>query len=192
MWKLEKWWIWGPKIRPTKWECQWNLKGKCFNMCIRKGLFQNLLISATCVLASVLANVLSEWGSTFQIIPKKYQRELWQNVVIRMIKNDKISPNVIYWPSTKPSIKRCTCVNKQRNSGSRWASDNYITRCHRRLGSVPVAVEVGVGVSWGTRCQRENQLADWGLVALRDPWLSNPSQDEEEVLLWSEELWVYM
>ena len=63
-------------------------------------------------------------------------------------------PPVIYWPSTEPSIKRCTCINKQRNSGSRWAWDNYITRCHRQLGSVPV----GVGVSWGTRCQRENQL----------------------------------
>ena len=69
---------------------------------------------------------------------------------------------VTYWPSTKPSIERCTCVNKQRNrciqskileyhldlwtclnsvqmhtpTGSRWTSDNYITRCHRRLGSV--------------------------------------------------------
>ena len=93
---------------------------------------------------------------------------------------------VIYWPSTEPSIKRCTCVNKRKNSetgassrryrnitltcgrgwirwwwqmrsptGSRWMSDKYITRCHRRLGSV--AVPVGVGVSWGTRCQRESQ-----------------------------------
>ena len=97
-------------------------------------------------------------------------------------------PSVIYWPSTEPSIKRCTCVNKRRNSGSRWMSNNYITRCHRRLESVPV----GVGVSWGARCQRENQLANWGLAALSDPQLSNPSQDEEEVLLSSEELWVNM
>ena len=28
--------------------------------------------------------------------------------------------------------------------------------------SVQVRVAVAVGVSWGTRCQRENQLADWG------------------------------
>ena len=27
---------------------------------------------------------------------------------------------VIYWPSTEPSIKRCTCVNKPKKSGSRW------------------------------------------------------------------------
>ena len=36
---------------------------------------------------------------------------------------------VIYWPSIKPSISRCTCVNKRKNSGSRWAWDNNITRC---------------------------------------------------------------
>ena len=27
---------------------------------------------------------------------------------------------VIDWPSTEPSIKGCTCVNKRKNSGSRW------------------------------------------------------------------------
>ena len=79
------------------------------------------------------------------------------------------SNSVAYWPSTEPSIKRCTCVNKRKNSetgasgrrywnitltcargwirwwwqmrmpiGSRCTQDNYITRCHRRLGSVPV------------------------------------------------------
>ena len=36
---------------------------------------------------------------------------------------------VIYWPSTQPSIKRGTCVNKRKNSGSRWALENNITRC---------------------------------------------------------------
>ena len=33
---------------------------------------------------------------------------------------------VIYWPSTEPSIKRCTCVNKRKNSGSRWTLENNI------------------------------------------------------------------
>ena len=71
-------------------------------------------------------------------------------------------------------------------TGSRWASNNYITRCHRPLESVET-VPVAVGVSWGTRCQRENQLADWELVALRTPgWAAQ--QNEEEVLLWSENL----
>ena len=40
---------------------------------------------------------------------------------------------VIYWPSTEPSIKRCTCVNKRKNSGSRWTLDDDITRCPVRF-----------------------------------------------------------
>ena len=43
--------------------------------------------------------------------------------------NNTVILVVIYWPSTELSIKRCTCVNKWKNSGSRWAWDNYITRC---------------------------------------------------------------
>ena len=35
---------------------------------------------------------------------------------------------VTYWPSTEPSIKRCTCVNKRKNSGSRWTLNKNITR----------------------------------------------------------------
>ena len=76
---------------------------------------------------------------------------------------------VIYWPSTEPSIKRCTCVNKQRNSVSRWKWDNYITRCHRRLGSVPV----GVGASWG---QDANVRASGRQRADSDPRLSSPTR----------------
>ena len=30
-----------------------------------------------------------------------------------------MNASVIYWPSTEPSIKRCICVNKRKNSGSR-------------------------------------------------------------------------
>ena len=81
---------------------------------------------------------------------------------------------VTYWPSTEPSNKRCTCVNKQTNSGnrcirskiseyhldlrtwlnsvqmrtptwSRWVSNNYITKCHGRIGSVGVWVAIPVG-----------------------------------------------
>ena len=78
--------------------------------------------------------------------------------------------NVTYWLSTEPSIKKCTCVNNRcirskiseyqldpltwlnsvhmrTPTGSRWSSNNYITRCHRRLkwvavssSSAPVAV----------------------------------------------------
>ena len=43
---------------------------------------------------------------------------------------------VIYWPSIEPSIKRCTCVNKRRNSGSGWTLGNNISRCPRGSDSV--------------------------------------------------------
>ena len=53
--------------------------------------------------------------------------------------------NVIYWPSTELSIKRWTCVNKQKYSGSRWALNNNITRCTNGLKQLE------------TRCQSESQ-----------------------------------
>ena len=83
------------------------------------------------------------------------------------------APIVIYWPSTEPSIKRCTCVNKQKNSGSRWMFNNNITRCPDGSSQLE------------TRCPKWEPAADRGLWALSDPQLSNPSQDEEEVLQWS-------
>ena len=75
---------------------------------------------------------------------------------------------VTYWPLTEQSIKRCTCVNKQKNSGNRcirskiseyhldqwrwlnsvqmrtltgsiWVSNNYITKCHGWLESVSLS-----------------------------------------------------
>ena len=86
---------------------------------------------------------------------------------------------VTYWPSAEPSIKRCTCVNKQKNSGSRFTLDNYITRRTDGLSQLE---------SVGDQMPNWEPAADRGLWALSDPWLSNPSQDEKEVLLWSEEL----
>ena len=52
---------------------------------------------------------------------------------------------VIYWPLTEPSIKRRTCVNKWKNSGSRWVLNNNITRCPDGSSQLE------------TRCQSENQ-----------------------------------
>ena len=76
---------------------------------------------------------------------------------------DKSNPNsvVIDWPSTEPSIKRCTCVNKRKNSGSRCVWDNNITRAQTAW------------VSWGQDAELRasgRQRALW------------PSQDEKEVL----------
>ena len=122
-----------------------------------------------------------------------------------------------YWPSTKPSIKWCTCVNKRNRciwsriseyhldlgmwlnlvqmrtpTGSRWASNNYITRCHRRLESVRVSLsQFQLQLEIGCPCL-EYQLQTEGLGP-QWPTVEQPSQDEEEVLLWSrEELWVNM
>ena len=69
---------------------------------------------------------------------------------------------VIYWPSTEPLIKRCTCVNKRKNSGNRWALDNNITRCPD--GSRQLE----------TGCQHENQLADRGLCGPQWPTVEQP------------------
>ena len=81
---------------------------------------------------------------------------------------------ILLYIGPRPS-RQCTFVNNSKNSGSRRTLNNYITRCP----DVSSQLETG--------CQRENQLADRGLWALSDPRLSNPSQDEEVVLLWSRE-----
>ena len=93
--------------------------------------------------------------------------------------NSCLNSLVIYWPSTEPSIKRCTCVNKRKNSGSRWTNDNYITRCSRRFEPV--------GVSWR---QDAEARASGRQKALGPQWptVEQPKQDEEELLVWSEEL----
>ena len=80
-------------------------------------------------------------------------------------KNGTTFSNVTYWPSTEPSIKRCTCVNKRKNSGSRWAWYNYITRC----GSSELE-------SVGDKMPAWEPAADRGLWALSNPQLSNPAK----------------
>ena len=81
--------------------------------------------------------------------------------------------NVIYWPWTESSIKRCTHVNKRKKSGSRWALEYNITRCPSGLRQLE------------TGYLSENQLQTEGFGPLVTPRLSNPSQDAKKVLLWS-------
>ena len=67
----------------------------------------------------------------------------------------------------------------RKNSGSRWTLDNNITTCPD--GSIQSE----------TRCPRENQFADWGLCGPQWSTVDQPSQDEEDVLLWPrEKVWV--
>ena len=111
------------------------------------------------------------------------------NSIVEISKNTEKSPGdrnwlftrVIYWPSIKPSIKRCTCVNKRKNSGSRWTSDNYITRCPRRSESVEVSWRQDAELR--ARGRQRSCGPQW-------PTVEQPNQDAKEVLLWSKELWV--
>ena len=71
----------------------------------------------------------------------------------------------IYWPSTEPSVKRCTCVNKRENSGSRWALNNNITRAQ---------------TVWESWRQDAELRASGRQRALGPQWptVEQPSQDE--------------
>ena len=64
---------------------------------------------------------------------------------------------LIYWPSTVSPIKRCTCVNKRKNSGSRWPLENNITRCR------------GSSSQLETGCRSESQLQTEGFGSLVTP-----------------------
>ena len=80
------------------------------------------------------------------------------------------STMAVYWPSTEPSIKKCTCVYKRKNSRSRWSEVNYITRCYRRLGSVRVG-----GSHLGTRCRIESQQQTKGFgSSVTHGWAAQP------------------
>ena len=83
--------------------------------------------------------------------------------------------SVTYWPSTESSIKRCTYVNKRKNSVSRWTLNKNITRTQ---------------TAWVSWTQDAELRAIGRLRALGSQWptVEQPSQDEKEVLLWSEEL----
>ena len=82
-------------------------------------------------------------------IKSKFQSQmvLYQPAIITNTK--RFNWIVIYWPSTEPSIKRCTCVNKWKNSWIRWTLENDITRCSGCLSQLE------------TGCRSEDQLQDW-------------------------------
>ena len=87
------------------------------------------------------------------------------------------------------SVQMCT------PTGSRWTSNNYITRCHRRLGSVGVqgiSLRQSFPDAVGDRIPTEWEPApDRGLGPSVTP-VEQPSQNAKEVLLWPEELGVNM
>ena len=83
-------------------------------------------------------------------IKKSLSNARRKDVTILLDLVNGLATYVTYWPTTEPSIKRCTCVNKRRGHESRWMSDKNITRTQT----------AGVSCSWsqlGTRCQIESQ-----------------------------------
>ena len=121
---------------------------------------------------------------------------------------------VTYWPSTEPSIKRCTCVNMQKNSktgasgrryqnitltcghgwirwwwqmrtptGSRRAWDNYITRCHRQLGSVSSSSSCSSS-QLETRCRIESQRQTEGFgPSVTHGWAAQPECERSAAMV---------
>ena len=87
-----------------------------------------------------------------------------------------IKSNVTYWPLTKSSIKRFTCVKKWKNSGSRWALNNNIAR--RTDGLSQLELE-----PVGDKMPNWEPAADRGLWALSDPQLSNPTRWERSAAM---------
>ena len=85
---------------------------------------------------------------------------------------------VIYWPSTEPSINRCTCVNKRKNSGSRWTIDNNITRCADGLSQLE------------TECWSENQLQTEGFGPLVTPGWATPAKMRKKCCFGRGRTWV--
>ena len=86
--------------------------------------------------------------------PEELKARKFDNLLLRY--------SVIYCPSTKPSNKRCSYVNKPK-SGSRWTLRKNIDR-------VPAAVSQSE-----TGCQSEKQLADWGLCGPQWPTVEQAS-----------------
>ena len=106
-------------------------------------------------------------------IPKsKFRKILIENTTIIAHEINKL----LLYIDPRPSIKRCTCVNKRKNSGSKWVWGNNITRCPEQFESVGERMP-----AWEPACSH------WGLWVLNDQRLSNPNQDEKEMLLWSRE-----
>ena len=75
-----------------------------------------------------------------------------------------MQPYVIYWPSTELTIKRCTGVNKRKNSGSKWAWDNNITRCPGWFESVGDRMP-----AWESACRLRACGPQWPTVEQPQP-----------------------
>ena len=100
---------------------------------------------------------------------------LFLTAIIKVINPDEI-PCVIYWPSTMPSIKRCTCVNKRKNNGNRCALNNNITRA--QTAWVSWSQDARVRAS----CRQRALGPQWSTVEQPQPrWERSTAMVEEEL-----------
>ena len=87
------------------------------------------------------------------------------------------SSTVIYWPSTEPSIKRCTCVNKQRKQ----------VAVRQLYNQVPQTSWVSSSWSWsqlGTRCPCENQRQTEGSgSSVTHSWAPQPRWERSAAMV---------
>ena len=68
-------------------------------------------------------------------------------------------------------------------TGSRWISDNYITRCHRRLELVS-SVPVAVGVIWGQdACVRINLQTEGLRPSVTHGWAAQPECERSAAMV---------
>ena len=81
-------------------------------------------------------------------------------------------------------------VQMRTPTGNRWVSNNYITQVPQTAW-VSQFESVQFQSQLGTSCRFESQRQTEGLGP-QWPTVEQPSQDEKEVLLWSEELCVNM
>ena len=70
----------------------------------------------------------------------------------------------IYWPSTEPSIKRCTCVSERKNGRSRWTLENNIKRCPGGSNSVDTGMP-----KWEPACRLRTLGPQWPTVEQPQP-----------------------
>ena len=108
---------------------------------------------------TTLSSKFKEWSKCSDIVLDYIISVIYSIIFFMMVSCRQC---VIYWPLTELSIKRWTCVNKWKNKGSRWTLDNNITRCPDGSSQLE------------TGCQRENQLANWGLCGPQWPMVEQP------------------
>ena len=98
---------------------------------------------------------------------------------LKIIQKEQIMISVIYWPSTEPSIKRCTSVNKQKNSGSMWTLENNITRSPGGSSQLETGCEVrtscrqrALGPQWPTVEQPQPRWGGCAAMLERRIWVN--------------------